>query len=165
MILHAGLIARRLGGRWRGVLIEGASGAGKTDLALRALDNGFRLVADDQTVVWSSGGALFGRAPEALRGLIEARGFGLLRTAAIDLAQVIAIVTCALDPAEIERLPDPKFAHYAEVTVPRLLVNAWEHSAPAKLWRAMEHLGAASQRGYHTDPLGGPCRAGTGETP
>ena len=61
MILHAGLVARRQDGYWRGVLIEGASGAGKSDLALRALDHGFRLVADDRVVVWASGGALYGQ--------------------------------------------------------------------------------------------------------
>ena len=54
-------------GGWRGALIEGPSGAGKSDLALRALDAGFRLVADDRVVVWTSGGRLFGRAPDAAR--------------------------------------------------------------------------------------------------
>ena len=58
MIRHAGLIARRMGGVWRGVLIEGPSGAGKSDLALRALDQGFRLVADDRVVVWTDAGRL-----------------------------------------------------------------------------------------------------------
>ena len=33
MILHAGLIALRLDGHWAGVLIEGPSGSGKSDLA------------------------------------------------------------------------------------------------------------------------------------
>jgi serine kinase of HPr protein (carbohydrate metabolism regulator) len=51
MILHAGLVALRLAGFWRGALICGPSGAGKSDLALKALDAGFRLVADDR-VVW-----------------------------------------------------------------------------------------------------------------
>ena len=37
MIVHAGLIAMRLRGRWRGALIEGPAGAGKSDLALRCL--------------------------------------------------------------------------------------------------------------------------------
>ena len=36
-IVHGGLIARRRAGFWRGVLIEGPSGSGKSDLALRAL--------------------------------------------------------------------------------------------------------------------------------
>ena len=46
---HAGLIALYDAGGWKGVLIEGASGSGKSDLALRCLGRGFRLVADDRT--------------------------------------------------------------------------------------------------------------------
>jgi serine kinase of HPr protein (carbohydrate metabolism regulator) len=71
MIRHAGLVALRLDGLWRGALIEGPSGGGKSDLALRAIEAGFRLVADDRVVVWTSGGALFGRAPDPIRELIE----------------------------------------------------------------------------------------------
>ena len=51
MIHHAGLLARWTGGHWRGVLIEGESGSGKSDLALRALDDGWSLVADDRTLL------------------------------------------------------------------------------------------------------------------
>ncbi|MBA3881078.1 MAG: aldolase, partial [Sphingobium sp.] len=35
----------------RAVLIEGRSGAGKSDLALRLIDRGARLVSDDYTLV------------------------------------------------------------------------------------------------------------------
>ena len=51
-VRHAGLIAARSNGPWRGVLIEGEAGAGKSDLTLRALAAGFRLVADDRVVLW-----------------------------------------------------------------------------------------------------------------
>ena len=78
MILHAGLIARRLNGYWHGVLIEGPAGAGKSDLALRALDLGFRLVSDDRTQVFAALGRLFGRAPDSLSGQIEVRGLGVV---------------------------------------------------------------------------------------
>ena len=66
---HAGLIALYGGGLWRGVLIEGRSGSGKSDLALRCLSLGFRLVADDRTRLWVSEGRLFGAAPEPIAGL------------------------------------------------------------------------------------------------
>ena len=94
MILHAGLVALRLDGYWRGVLILGPSGAGKSDLALRALGAGFRLVADDRVVVWRSGGVLFGRAPEPLLGLLEARGHGIVRETPLAVAQIGLAVTC-----------------------------------------------------------------------
>ncbi|MFI4936812.1 MAG: HPr kinase/phosphorylase [Caulobacterales bacterium] len=155
MILHAGLIARRLAGRWRGILIEGPSGAGKSDLALRALEAGFRLVSDDRTVVWSSGGALYGRAPPALAGLIEARGHGVTAEPSIGMAQIVLVAACETDPAAIERLPDVEQMTISGVSVRRVHVNAFEDSAPAKLRRAMEHLGAATQQAYQACPLGG----------
>ena len=85
MIRHAGLVALRLGGSWQGVLIEGPSGSGKSDLALRAIEAGFRLVADDRVLVWTSEGRNYGRAPDALAGLLESRGAGVLPAAAIPL--------------------------------------------------------------------------------
>ncbi|MBM3488544.1 MAG: hypothetical protein FJX67_18250, partial [Alphaproteobacteria bacterium] len=39
-----------------GVLVRGASGAGKSDLALRLIDAGARLVADDQVLVEAAAG-------------------------------------------------------------------------------------------------------------
>ena len=61
MSVHATCIARRLGRGWAGVLLFGPSGAGKSDLALRALERGWRLVSDDYSTVWASGGGLYAR--------------------------------------------------------------------------------------------------------
>lgn len=144
MILHAGLIACRSGGRWRGALIEGASGAGKSDLALRCLEAGFRLVADDRTLVWRSGGRLFGRAPQTLAGLVEARGLGVLPEPALAFCEVVLVVVCG--PAE--RLPDPQTAERAGGRLPLVALSPLEASAPAKLRRAIEHLGAGDKRAY-----------------
>ena len=74
MIRHASLIAARMAGYWQGVLIEGPSGAGKSNLVLRGLGAGFRLVADDRVIIFASQGRLYGRAPDALAGLVESRG-------------------------------------------------------------------------------------------
>src|SRR4051812_25700980 len=94
--IHAGLVATRRDGRWVGVLIEGSSGVGKSDLALRALDTGFRLVADDRVILWASGGRLFGRAPASLAGLAELRGVGVVSVPFLALCEVVLIVRCAL---------------------------------------------------------------------
>ena len=144
MILHAGLIACWSHGGWRGVLIEGPSGAGKSDLALRCLDDGFRLVADDRTIVWRSGDRVFGRAPEALSGLIEARGLGVLREPALAFCQVVLVAACG--PAE--RLPEPQSAARGGGQLPLVAVSPLESSAPAKLRRAIEHLGAGPKTAY-----------------
>jgi serine kinase of HPr protein (carbohydrate metabolism regulator) len=164
VIRHGGLVALQQAGRWAGALIEGPSGAGKSDLALRTLEMGFRLVADDRTIVWASGGALYGRAPIALAGLIEARGWGVVAQPALRLAQIHLLVSCESDGAPVERLPDPAQVVLAGIAIPHLRVRALEASAPAKLRRVMEHLGAAPQQAYQASSFGGRGRAGTGDT-
>ena len=52
------------------VLLLGPSGSGKSDLALRLLDRGFLLVADDQVLIEDG----VARAPPPLAGLLELRG-------------------------------------------------------------------------------------------
>lgn len=142
MIVHAGLVAQRLGGRWRGALIEGPSGAGKSDLALRAVDRGFRLIADDRVVLWSCEGRLFGRPPQALAGLIEVRGLDVVGEVALPFCEVALVVS----PGAPERLPDPEWAEMLGVRLPRCTLPYREASAPAKLGRALSALYAGNQR-------------------
>lgn len=142
MIRHAGLIARRDGGVWRGVLIEGPSGAGKSDLSLRALDRGFRLVADDRVLIWADAGRLYGRAPDTLAGLIELRGVGVVRVAPVAFCE-IALVARLGTP---ERMPGPATETILGIAVPLAAVEPFESSAPAKLGRAMEAFDAAHKR-------------------
>jgi len=144
MILHAGLIAAFMPGGWRGVLISGRSGAGKSDLALRCLDHGFRLVADDRTLVWACGGALYGRAPDALAGLIEVRGLGVVAEASLDFCRIVLSARC--EPPE--RMPDPRSDDYAGLSLPRMNLSPLEGSAPAKLRRALQHLGGGAEGAY-----------------
>jgi serine kinase of HPr protein (carbohydrate metabolism regulator) len=138
MILHAGLIALREAGYWRGVLITGVSGAGKSDLALRCLEHGFRLVADDRVLLWVSGGRLWGRAPQALAGLIEARGLGVVAEPAIPFSAVALVIAHAEAP---ERVPETSTETLLGLPIPRLDLNFAEDSAPAKLRRGLYHLG------------------------
>ncbi|HEY1750683.1 MAG TPA: HPr kinase/phosphorylase [Caulobacteraceae bacterium] len=165
MILHAGLVALRLGGRWRGALITGPSGAGKSDLALRALAAGLRLVADDRVVVWASGGAPYGRAPPPLAGLIEARGHGVGPESPLAFAEIILVARCAGEAESIERMPDPEVETVAGLAVPLARFDPLQASAPAKLRRALERLGAGPQEAYLGASRGGGGRAGSGEYP
>lgn len=142
MILHAGLIARRMGGAWRGALIEGPSGSGKSDLALRALDCGFRLVADDRVLVWMSEGRLYGRAPDTLRGLIEVRGLDVLAVEALPYCEIGLVAQLGVP----DRIPDPATSTILEISVPLLAVDPFEISAPAKLSRAMQVFDAAHKK-------------------
>lgn len=142
MIRHAGLIARRLDGRWRGVLIEGPSGAGKSDLALRALDAGFRLVADDRVLTWASDGRLWGRAPDPLRGLMEIRGVGMAEIDPLPFCEIVLVAQLGTP----ERIPDFATEAILGIDVRLLAVAALESSAPAKLSRALMAFDAAHKR-------------------
>lgn len=144
MIVHAGFVAVRQNGAWRGVLIEGPSGAGKSDLALRSLAEGFRLVADDRTLLWVSGGRLFGRAPDVLAGQVEVRGLDVIEEGGVPFAEVALVALCDAP----ERLPDPEFAERLGITLPLLRVSPLEASAPQKLQRALHHLGGRPQQAY-----------------
>lgn len=146
MILHAGLIARFERGRWRGVLIEGESGAGKSDLALRALGLGWALVADDRTLIWTSGGRLFGRAPDPLAGLIEVRGLGVVTAPHRAFAEIALVARCA-QPGAVERLPAPSVWTRYGIAAPLIAITAQDASAAAKLSRALSILDSAVNRG------------------
>lgn len=148
MIVHAGLIALRRHDGWWGILIEGPSGVGKSDLALRALEAGFRLVSDDRTCLFSSSGRLFGCAPPALLGMIEARGLGVVRESSLALTEIRLLVRCARVPKDIDRMPEMGLQTRAGVDVPTIDLWPLEHSAPAKLRRAIEWLGGREARAY-----------------
>jgi serine kinase of HPr protein (carbohydrate metabolism regulator) len=146
VIVHAGLIAARIGGVWRGVLIEGPAGAGKSDLTLRALDAGFSLVADDRVLLWTCEGALFGRAPDTLAGLLEIRGLDVVRLAALPFAEVAMIARCGAPETISERIPKPASADLLGVSRPLIEIDPQLASAPAKLRRALSHFDAAHKR-------------------
>ena len=140
VIRHAGLLARFEAGDWRGVLIEGPSGSGKSDLALRALDAGWSLVSDDRTLLWVCKDRLYGRAPDTLAGLIEARGVGVLPQAGRAYARIHMIARC-VDAEAVDRLPNEETLSLLGVSLPLVRLAALEASAPAKLSRALTRLG------------------------
>jgi RNase adaptor protein for sRNA GlmZ degradation len=136
MTVHATAVARD----GRAVLLLGRSGAGKSDLALRLLDRGWRLIADDRVVVTRQGDALWASAPAPIAGLIEVRGVGIV--AEPNLAG--AVVALAIDlSGQPERLPDPAVWTVAGVTVPLIALSAHEESVPLKVERALQAHGAA----------------------
>ena len=89
----------------RGVLILGDAGAGKSSLALQLMAYGADLVADDRTTLTAREGTLWATCPPTIRGVIEARGVGLLH--ATTLSKVAVDLVVDLNQPEVERLPDP----------------------------------------------------------
>jgi HPr kinase/phosphorylase len=113
----------------RGVLITGPAGSGKSALALDLISLGAQLVADDGVLLARHGDRLLARAPAAIRGLIEARGVGLLRADPVDDVSVTLVVDLGL--TETERLPPFRTREIEGVTLPLLHKVASPHFAPA----------------------------------
>lgn len=132
LLLHATCVA--LGPR--GVLLRGPSGAGKSDLALRLIDRGAWLVADDQVEVAVEAGELVARCPAAIRGVLEVRGIGLVTMAATRQIP-LALVADLVPVSEVPRLPADDRVSIADISLSRIALNPFEHSAPIKLEMAL----------------------------
>jgi serine kinase of HPr protein (carbohydrate metabolism regulator) len=129
----------------RAAMIRGASGAGKSDLALRCLSvpAGFaaggkaKLVADDQSIATRDGDDVIVSAPAALTGMIEVRGLGIFRVPAITSARLDLIVDLVARD-EIERMPESvETVSVAGRPVRRIALDPFEASAPLKLLLAL----------------------------
>lgn len=107
-----------------GVLVRGPSGSGKSALVLaliladRARN---RLVADDRTAIRAEAGRLVASPPETLVGLIEIRGYGIVRLPHV-AAQEIGLVVDFDEPGAVPRMPDrsESRARLLGVEIPRL---------------------------------------------
>ena len=99
------------------LLIVGPSGAGKSSLAIELISRGLLLVADDAVLVTPGPEGPTLGAPPPTRGLIEARGVGLLRAPTASRARLRALVD--LSREEAMRLPPERFEpfHGASVRV------------------------------------------------
>ncbi|SFN78734.1 HPr kinase/phosphorylase [Sphingomonas sp. OK281] len=118
------------------VMIEGASGSGKSDLALRLIDRGAILVSDDQTLVVRSGKSLVARAPATIAGRIEVRGLGILAMPHVEDVPVGLLVR--VDGA-IERMPERRARKIAGIDVRQFVVDPFEASAPIKVELALRN--------------------------
>ena len=134
--VHATAVARHGPQGWSGVLLTGPSGVGKSDLALRLIGQGWRLVADDYCDVWTSGGAIWATAPARIAGRLEVRGLGILPFPALRLTRIVLIAACSQVPAE--RLPNPETGIVAGLVLPRIRIDARPASAPTLLEEALK---------------------------
>jgi serine kinase of HPr protein (carbohydrate metabolism regulator) len=125
----------------------GASGTGKSDLALRLIDQGARLVADDRTDLLRREGELYASAPQTIAGRIEVRGIGILAVPAVTSARVRLAVEL-VEPGDVERLPDARQREFLGVSVPLVALDPFAASSAAKVrlaarqsWQEAAHAG------------------------
>jgi serine kinase of HPr protein (carbohydrate metabolism regulator) len=132
--LHASCIA--IGDH--AVLIEGRSGAGKSDLALRLIDRGAALVSDDYTILVRSAHLLVATPPATIAGKIEVRGLGILEMPYRDRVPVVLLVELV---DEVERLPpEPQMRRIAGCDVPVVAMNGHDASGPIKVELALKRI-------------------------
>ena len=133
-MVHASCVA--IGGR--AVLIAGASGSGKSDLALRLIDRGAALVSDDYTLVLAIAGRLVASPPTTIAGRIEMRGVGLVEMGFEDGVPVCLLVDLDRPP---ERLPEGAETEVAGLDLPVIGLAGHENSAPIKVEAALDLFG------------------------
>lgn len=123
----------------RAVMLCGVSGSGKSDLSLRLIDRGAKLVSDDYTLVKRVGKRLLATSPATIAGKMEIRGVGV-----VDMAWVsdvpVALVVDLFDV--VDRMPmEPMVRAMAGVKIPVMKVAPREASAPIKVEFALRTFG------------------------
>ena len=119
-----------------GVLILGPSGSGKSDLAARLIDRGWRLVADDQVLLTAEGVAVTAAAPDALKDTIALPGLGLCHEPAMECAPVTHIVHLS---ATAPRFPlDAGRQSVCGITMPAIAIDGLAASAPLRVERFLK---------------------------
>jgi len=119
----------------QGALIVGQSGAGKSGLALQMMAHGACLVGDDRVMLRRATGRIMADAVNPLRGLIEARGIGLLQAETAGPVPLAWVVD--LDRPAPARLPDPEEIPVLGQPVP-LLRGAGTPNLAAALMQLMK---------------------------
>lgn len=114
------------------MLFCGPPGSGKSDLALRAIEGGAVLIADDQTRLHRAGDLLLASCPDSIRGRLEVRGIGIVAMPMRDRVPV-ALAVDLVSPEAVERMPERDSREYLGISIPLLRLAPFEASALTKL--------------------------------
>ncbi len=121
-----------------GVLIIGASGSGKSDLALRLIDRGAIIISDDRVIVEPINGHPVLRTAPNIEGKIEVRGVAIITMPFVtDIELRLVIDLAAAVPRFIETMSSHKIAGFA---VPSIALAAFEASAVIKVEKAIKSV-------------------------
>lgn len=120
-----------------GVLIMGESGSGKSDVALRLIAMGSKLLSDDQTALFAHEGHIYAEAPPSLLGLIEVRGVGIVSVEPAPPTPLVLAVQLATEK-DVPRMPDHASyglppALQSLPSLPLIALRPFDASTPAKI--------------------------------
>lgn len=120
----------------RGVILRGPPGSGKSDLALRLVDEGARLVADDLCALVFEKPHVVAVPPKHFPGCIEVRGLGILPVPSSGPVPIFLV--CDLVPkGESERLPDTDYLELCTVAIRLIRADPFQVSTPARIRLAL----------------------------
>jgi serine kinase of HPr protein (carbohydrate metabolism regulator) len=120
-----------------GVLIMGESGSGKSDVALRLIAMGAKLLSDDQTALFAQEGHIYAEAPRSLRGMIEVRGVGIVNVEPAAPAPLVLAVKLTTEK-DVPRMPDHASYELSPAlqslpSLPLIVLRPFDASTPAKI--------------------------------
>ena len=114
-----------------GILIIGESGIGKSDLALRMIDSGAMLIADDITICKKINNFIYLFSPEETKGLLEVREIGIITVPFIENIKLSLVVQ--LINEENIRYPENENYLILGIKVPKIKIYGKNSSAVAKI--------------------------------
>lgn len=119
------------------VLLRGFSGRGKSDLAFRLISLGGLLIADDQVALERRLDRVDAEVAEAIKGLLEVRGVGLIKCP-VAPPTPLRLVVDLVPSEEVPRLPKAHTVDILGVSIANMKLHAFEASAPYKIMKAIE---------------------------
>ena len=123
-----------------GVLILGEPASGKTGLAFSMINSGRgTLVADDQVIIERVHKILMAQPPEALQGLMQIHGIGIVTfdyLAPVPLHLIVELVR----HAEVPLVPEKSEKEIQGLSLPLLKLAGDDASSADKLWLATDLL-------------------------
>jgi len=132
-----------------GVILRGASGSGKSDLALRLLADGWTLIADDRVILTVENDRLVASCPDTLRGMLEVRGIGIVRLTTgewASRADVHLVVDLVASADAVPRMPEARFFRHSGIERPAMELYPFQASAGARLRLALSVLHEPGKR-------------------
>lgn len=117
----------------KGILLEGPSGVGKSDLALRLINRGATLISDDYVDLKPAGGNLLASPPKNIAGKLEVRGLGIRAFPFVENIPVGLVIALVPRP-EVPRMPKEKLIEILGMPLPKFVLHAFDASTPDKIF-------------------------------
>ena len=114
-----------------GVLILGDSGSGKSDLALRLIDNGATLISDDISICRKNSNNIYLYCPPEIKGLLEVREIGIITVPFVEKIKLRLVVN--LKSNNNERFPKDSSFRILGIKIPIINIEGKNSSAVAKI--------------------------------